>query len=546
MLGNLLKSLAVAFIVAATVFACGAGSAFAHAQLIASDPPDGVVLPQAPEALTLKFTEPVRPLVARLSDPQGRTRMLDDVGTKGDSVVLKLPSGLENGTHVLSWRVASSDGHPTGGGLVFSVGAPSAVAPATIAQSDPVVRTGLWSARFLLLVGLIVGVGGTAFYALIGHADPAPGACIVAGALFVGLLAAPLQVGFQGLDALGAPLSDVATTNVWQAGLWATSYGRSTLLAATAAFLAYTAGQLGHRSRLGTLFATVALLLVGVAVAVAGHASTAPPRYVTTPAVFLHTVTVVLWIGALVPLAAVLIRDGAARPIVLQRFSRAIPAIIAVLALSGLLLAIVQVQSIPALWNTDYGRVLLMKFALVFALFLFAALNRFYLTVPALAGSASATRRLTQSVGVEIVLATAVIAVLGLWRFTPPPRAIAANPALFEVQKVSAAKEGVSAILSIRPPIVGPVRVDVGDLLLDGKPFKPIGVSIDLDKPSYGIGPFTREASRASDGTYGADGFVLPLDGFWIVRVTVLVTDFRSVTLTDVFDVRKARNEPTG
>ncbi|WP_292722978.1 CopD family protein, partial [Mesorhizobium sp.] len=535
--------LRVSAAICAAVFALAlsVAAAFAHAQLIGAEPADGTVLATAPDRLTLTFSEPARPLVARLIHPSGRAEILKQIGEKGSMIVLTLPSGLENGTHVLSWRVASSDGHPIGGGLVFSVGASSAVTPAAIEQSDISVRVGLWSARFLLLAGLIVGVGGVAFNALIGRSDPAPGARIVTGALFAGLIAAPLLVGFQGLDALGAPFSDVATADVWEAGLWATSYGRSTLLAATAIFLAYAAGQASNGSHLGIGLAVAALLLVGVTVASAGHASTASPRYLTIPAVFLHAVTVVLWIGALVPLGAVLIRGGAALPIVLRRFSRFIPAIVIVLALSGMALAVIQVQTIPALWNTDYGRVLLAKLALVAALLLLAALNRFYLTVPILAGSASATLRLTRSVGAEIGLATAVIAVLGLWRFTPPPRAIAANPAWFEVQEVSSAKEGVGAILSIRPPIVGPVRVEVGDLLLDGKPFEPVGVSIDLDKPSYGIGPFTREASRASDGTYHADGFVLPLDGFWIVHVTILVTDFRSVTLTDVFDVRKAQ-----
>lgn len=537
---TLLLRLAAAIFAAVFASILHTGLAFAHATLIATEPADGATVAAAPQTITLRFSEPARPLAARLIHPDGRSEILKEIGQKGAIIVLTMPSGLENGTHILSWRVASSDGHPVAGGLVFSVGAPSAVAPAAIGQSDPVVRTGLWSARFLLLAGLIVGIGGTAFYALIGRADPAPGVRIVAGALFVGLLAAPVQVGFQGLDALGAPFSDLATADVWEAGLWATNYGRSTLLAVMAILVAYAARQAGYLSRFGTLLAVTATLLVGIAVASAGHASTAPPRFLTAPAVFLHAVAVVLWIGALVPLGAVLIRGGAALPIILRRFSRFILAIVIVLALSGAALAIIQVQTIPALWNTDYGRVLLAKLALVAALLLLAALNRFYLTVSVVVGDARPARQLTRSVDAEIVLATAIIAVLGLWRFTPPPRVIAANPALFEVQEVRAVKEGVSAILSIHPPIVGPVRIEIGDLLLDGKPFEPVGVSVALDKPSYGIGPFTREASRASDGTYSADGFVLPLDGFWIVRVTILVTDFRSVTLMDVFDVRKA------
>ncbi len=37
---------------------------------------------------------------------------------------------LPDGTHVLSWRVISADGHPVGGSLIFSIGAPSVQPPA--------------------------------------------------------------------------------------------------------------------------------------------------------------------------------------------------------------------------------------------------------------------------------------------------------------------------------------------------------------------------------------------------------------------------------
>jgi copper transport protein len=513
------------------------GAVAAHAQLVTADPADGTVLATAPERVALTFSEPARPLVARLIHPDGRTEVLKEIGEKGSVIVLTLPSGLENGTHVLSWRVASSDGHPIGGGLVFSVGAPSAGAPLTVEQSDPAVRVGLWSARFLLMLGLIFGIGGIAFHALIGQSGPDRENRIVTAALFLGLAVTPVLIGFQGLDALGEPLEGLARLDVWSAGLWATTYGRSALLAATALFLAYGGGML-RSTRFGVPLAVAALLVVGIAVAGAGHASTAPPRLLTVPAVFLHAVSVVLWIGALLPLGAALTRGGPSASVLLRRFSSAIPAIVGVLVVSGLLLAAVQVQTVPALWSTGYGRVLLAKLALVAVMLVLAVLNRYRLTVPAIAGDAHAARRLKRNIGVEIVLATAVIAVLGLWRFTPPPRAMAENPALFEVQQIRAAKDGVAATLSIHPPIVGPVRVEIRDLTLDGKPLSPVGVSVDLDKPSYGIGPFSREARGTGEGAYVADGFVLPLDGFWIVRVTVLVSEFRSVPLVDVFDVR--------
>jgi copper transport protein len=538
--GLLWVRLAAAFFAVAISLTGTVAPALAHAQLVIADPVDGAVLTEAPKRLKLTFSEPVRPLVARLIHPNGRTELLTDIGAKGTTIVLALPDGLEQGTHILSWRVASSDGHPIGGGLLFSIGVPSVVASTDAAQSDLPVRIGLWAARLLLLAGLVFGVGGAAASSWLTGTEALPGRRFVALALFVGLCATPGMIAFQGLDALAEPLPGILKLEVWQAGLWATSYGMATLVAAAALFLAYGAMQSDSRPGFGRVLAIGALALLGAAIAASGHASAAPPRWLTVPAVFFHAVAIALWLGALVPLGLALARRDDFAPIALKRFSGTIPAVIAVLLVSGGMIAIVQVRTIAALWQTDYGLVLLTKLVLVSGMFLLALFNRYMLTAPATVGDANASLRLRRSITAEIVLGTAVLAVLGLWRFTPPPRSIAENPALYETQEVRVAKDGVTALLTIQPPIVGPVRIEVGDLLLDGKPFEPIGVNVELDKPSYGIGPFAHEARRIDAGTFHADGFVLPLDGFWVVRVTVLVSDFRSVTLMDVFDVRKA------
>lgn len=526
-------------IAALTVFLLAAGTqaAFAHASLLSSEPADGVVLQEAPETLILRFSEPVRPLVARLILPGGHTAIMNDIGEKGDVIELTLPPDLQHGTHILSWRVASSDGHPIGGGLVFSIGAPSAISGQAVEQSDPVVQVGLWFSRYVLITGLVVGVGGVAFSRLISRAALGPAHGVIIGALLAGSAATPAFIGFQGLDALGEPLSGLARLDVWQAGLSATSYGRATVLAAVALLLAGVASRPAADRRSGQGLGIAALLVLGFAVSAAGHAASASPRIVTIPAVFLHAVSVTLWLGSLIPLLILLKRSGPEMRAALRRFSTVIPIVVAILVLSGIALSVVQLETMAALWSTDYGVILLVKLGLVVLMFALAAVNRHFLTEPAMAGGVTSIRHLRRSILVEIIAASLVIAAVGLWRFTPPPRVIAAQPPA--AQEVRVDKDGVSARLSIQPPAVGPVTIAIGELLLDGKVFQPISVSIDLDKPSYGIGPFTRQAKRQTDGSYVANGFVLPLDGFWVVRVTVLVSDFRSVTLTDIFDVRK-------
>lgn len=510
-------------------------AAFAHASLIASDPVDAAVLPEGPPAIALRFSEPVTPLVARLIHPNGKADILKDDGGKGATVTYELPIGLERGTHILSWRVTSSDGHPISGGQIFSVSAPSAAGATVGEQSDLSVLVGLWAARLLLMLGLIFGAGSVAF-STFARLDLGPVAHHTVSALVVlGLLAAPALIGFQGLDALGETFSGLTRLDVWTAGLWSTAYGRATVLAAAALLLALIAHHSG--SRAPQWLSAAALLVAGTAFASAGHAATAPPRFITTPAVFLHTLSVIAWIGALIPLADVIGRQDGAAAGILRGFSSTITTIVLVLVITGLFLAAAQLNHVSALWTTQYGLILLIKLSLVALLLLLAAVNRYRLTDGTIAGEVLSLRHLKRSILAEMAIAVAILAVLGLWRFTPPPRAILESAPPLAI--INARKDGLTARLTLRPALVGPVTVEIDDLRLDGKAFEPISISLDLEKPAYGIGPFTRAAIKGGEGHYTAGSFFLPIDGFWIVRATVLVSDFRSVILTDIFDVRK-------
>ncbi|CZT36088.1 copper resistance CopC/CopD family protein [Rhizobium sp. 9140] len=540
-----------------------AGAAFAHAQLVASDPADGAVLAAAPDEIVLTFSEPVDPLVFRLSDPTGQVEILPATGSRSGAasgttrLVVKLPIGLAVGTHSLSWRVTSADGHPIGGGLLFSIGIASARAPNGASVANPVTSAGLWASRLLAMTGLIIGVGGAGWAALLfrqrhlrGHAGlrasekgldrTMGGFPLVALSLCIGIAATPVWIAFQGLDALGEAATGLASAEVWSAGLAATAYGRAAVVGAAAMVLALVSLRVRHlRFRSG--LAGVAFVLAGLATAMAGHAATAPPRFATAPAITLHMLAAMTWIGGLLPLWEALCaskQPSAARDpdmAALLLFSRLIPFVLAVLVASGLLLSIVQVQTLSNLMATAYGWVLLAKLAIVALLILLAAANRFFWTRPAAGGSPDELRRLRRSILAEVVLGTLVLAVLGLWRFTPPPRALAVSgPSVHERQ---VEEQGLMAALSITPARTGPVRISLQELMFNGQPVDPLSVTVALDNPANGIGPFTRVARRGEDGAFQAEGLVLPVAGAWTVRVTVLVDDFTSVTMTSRFDI---------
>jgi copper transport protein len=113
-----------AFLAGLLILLLHASGAWAHASLVRSEPVEGAINAQAPTELKLIFNEPVTPLVMRLVTPAGEVLTLG--ATAENSTVTLTPPPLRQGTHVLSWRVVSADGHPVGGTVEFSVGTASA------------------------------------------------------------------------------------------------------------------------------------------------------------------------------------------------------------------------------------------------------------------------------------------------------------------------------------------------------------------------------------------------------------------------------------
>jgi len=109
-----------------------------------------------------------------------------------------------------------------------------------------------------------------------------------------------------------------------------------------------------------------------------------------------------------------------------RRFSRAALALVLALLGTGVLIAVVQVGSIGALLGTRYGRLLVVKLALVLAALATAALGRGRL-LPALGGEAvtvgrPAMRRLAGSVAVEAACVLAILGVVTALGVSPPAR----------------------------------------------------------------------------------------------------------------------------
>jgi copper transport protein len=504
--------------------------AAAHATLVKSDPVDGTVVASSPVGFSLTFSEPVSPLVLTLVQPDGSSLPLTSSHSAGETIKIDNPQPLGPGTHVLSWRVVSEDGHPVAGSLLFSVGAPSA-APQPVEPVDWLVRSVLWSAKVVLYIGLFLGIGGAFAIAWLarGGRDGGRSAAI---ATLLGLMAAPVSLGLQGLDALGAPLSSIALPVVWETG-FDTSFGRTVLISLAALAAALFSLLV---PRVAKPITVVALAGVGTALAASGHASAAEPQWLTRPMVFLHGVGIAFWGGALVPLGLALLRKAPMATSFLSRFSSSILPAFTVLVVAGVVLAVIQVGTPSALLDTAYGRLLVAKLVLLALLFALAAFNRWRLTASAASGDGQAGARLARSICMETLLVLLIFGVAAGWRFTPPPRALAiaaAQPAIAHFHTSEAMAE-----LTVTPGHTGQVAASI--LMFDGD-FGPLDakeVTLILSKPDAGIEPLKWPATKPGDGTWRVDDLVIPVAGTWTARIDILVSDFEMTKVEGPIDIR--------
>ncbi|MEV6378176.1 copper resistance protein CopC [Streptomyces sp. NPDC051773] len=146
----------------------GAMPVSAHAALTGSDPQQGSVVQEAPDRVSLTFSEKVAMSdgSVRVYDPKGKeadTGEVTDLG--GNSYAVGLHSGLPDGTFTVTYQVVSADSHPVSGAFTFSVGAPSKTTVAVPEQgAGGGLVGGLYGvARYLSYAGFILLVGGAAF-----------------------------------------------------------------------------------------------------------------------------------------------------------------------------------------------------------------------------------------------------------------------------------------------------------------------------------------------------------------------------------------------
>jgi copper resistance protein D len=235
----------------------------------------------------------------------------------------------------------------------------------------------------------------------------------------------------------GSPFADLFPEGVLGIVLLQTGFGRDWLARAIlACLLAAMLAPCFHRRAgkapiIGALAVTLTGGLVGT-LAFAGHAVGARGiQGIVHPAAdFVHLVAAAGWVGMLLPLAlslaAVAHEDASigVAPTVIGRFSNFGIVTVGLLLVTGIINALYLAGSLPALIETDYGRLLLIKIALFLVMVAIAAVNRLVWT-PRLVRDEAAGRdalgRIRRNAAVEAGLGAVIIVIVAVLGVTPPP-----------------------------------------------------------------------------------------------------------------------------
>jgi copper transport protein len=125
-----------------------------------------------------------------------------------------------------------------------------------------------------------------------------------------------------------------------------------------------------------------------------------------------------------------------------------------------------------------------------------------------------------------LALALAILGVVGLWRFTPPPRALAEDDSFF--QHIHSDK--AMANVTISPGRAGPVLIDIQLETGDERPLMAKALSVTLTNAAANIEPIIAEAQNTGENQWQVR-MSAPIAGRWKLGLGILISDFDKVLI---------------
>jgi copper transport protein len=525
-----------------------APAAFAHAILQESTPSNNSVVRTSPKTVSLRFNEAVETAFGsiRVYDcGGGRVDSGKILRPSKDSVAVTIDRTLARGTYTVTWRVISADSHPVAGAFVFNVKKANAGSCKQVfgAKTPGTIDALFKFARGLDFALILLVVGGAIALAVVLRSAAAELRTrmfrILAGLSFGLVVAGALCIVLQGAVAGGFGLSEAFHWDTIHSVLQ-TRFGHAFLWQIGVSIVVGALALMASRSRKLELLPLFALLLIPT-ISAAGHARTSGAL-----AIFLdvfHVAAASTWVGGLAFTILGLLLAGNDRwPLA----SRAVPrfsllAVFSVVTLitAGTIRGYQEVRAFHGLWDTTYGRLLLVKIALVLPLLLLGLYNNRY-AVPRLKkqiASVVEQRRFLRAAGTELAIMAVIVGVTAVLVTEPPAKA-----------SISAAKYATDTIpigplelnYLIDPAKTGPNVIH----LYFYRPKSGFPASVDDAKmsatlPSKNLGPLRIPLTRIVPSHYTTSAGVFPEAGDWQVTFEIRRGQFQSFTQTVTVSIRE-------
>ena len=445
-----MRRLAATIAVSAGALALPA-AASAHAVLLRTAPQASGTVNIAPREVALTFSEAVEPRFAIVSitdaaahrETAGAPRRLP---ANPDTIVIPLKR-IAEGWYLVYWRVISVDGHPVRGAFTFAVGPNPGPAPQFVIPSisETAATPKLVAVRWLAFLTAMVAIGLAALRLAIAR----PVVRRVPGTSLRPLTVAFAAVSIVGLLAIPAYLlvatAEFALRSAFDVGalvplVRVSAFGRGVFdlwicfaLYALAAAIAIRIDRPERPQRsLAELLALVGAVLAAGAVllvpGLSGHAAQTSPRGFSLLFDWTHLAAGSLWLGGLVGLLVLwrsLPSELRARglAVAVPRFSNVAFVSVLVIVASGTAASLEHLPTVASLWQTSYGKAILVKVVLLGLTIPLAAVNLLRVRpglVVAATGEA-ATRLLRRLVGVEVLLVAGIVLGASVLSSLPPP-----------------------------------------------------------------------------------------------------------------------------
>jgi copper transport protein len=390
-------------------------------------PSVGQRLASSPREVTLRFDQSVRALSNAIQVYDAKGRLVSGVPhmLAGNSRVVVVPlRALPRGGYTVRWAAISNDSHVGRGVFTFGVRVKAPEIAEAYGASGP--GTAEHVVRWLYFLCLAMLTGGLGFRLLVLRRAVTPEAerrfyrltgIGVVAALQVGTIAFllraedALQLPFTGF--LYGDLSPFAKS---------TRFGQAFVVMelgfALVAALLYLSWLTDRRVLLWPAF----LLSLGLGSGLSLSSHQGDDRgWLPSFADWVHLSAATLWIGGLLSLALVVWNDRALRRTAFWRFSEIAGPLVALVVAAGVYMTFKRFPALDDLWSVGYGRLLLVKLALVVLALSWGAFHHLVvrprLDRPAVAGFLSRSLAGEATVAVAILLLAAILV-----DSKPPPK----------------------------------------------------------------------------------------------------------------------------